>query len=173
MDKQTVSMNKFYEFDAERPYKERILAHSRLDIVIKQVTKFIKRIPNKVKLLDIGITDGYILEQMDKRRVESYGLDIAFQTLKEIKIHFHSKEGFISHLTQGSIIAIPFQTDSVDVVTACEILEHMSDQNLSFALRELYRILRPGGRLFITTPYHENVKSSLIKCPKCGVVFSA
>lgn len=39
---------------------------------------------------------------------------------------------------------------SVDVVTMIEVLEHLSDP--PGALREARRVLRPDGRLFITTP---------------------
>lgn len=45
----------------------------------------------------------------------------------------------------------PYPDESFDVVLFCEVLEHMTNDPL-FALREISRILRPGGRLILTTP---------------------
>src|SRR5262245_35294962 len=39
---------------------------------------------------------------------------------------------------------------SFDTVISCETIEHVPDPRQ--ALRELARVLRPGGRLFLTTP---------------------
>jgi SAM-dependent methyltransferase len=45
----------------------------------------------------------------------------------------------------------PFATDTVDVVTACEILEHFDSFPVQFA-SEVRRVLKPGGHLAITVP---------------------
>lgn len=45
----------------------------------------------------------------------------------------------------------PFAADSVDVVTACEILEHFDTFPMQFA-SEVRRVLKPGGYLAITVP---------------------
>ena len=45
----------------------------------------------------------------------------------------------------------PYPDESFDVVLFCEVLEHMTNDPLT-ALREINRVLRPGGRLILTTP---------------------
>lgn len=45
----------------------------------------------------------------------------------------------------------PFADDSFDVVLFCEVIEHLSE-NPVFALSEIHRVLRPGGRLVLSTP---------------------
>ena len=45
----------------------------------------------------------------------------------------------------------PYADESFDVVFFCEVLEHMTNDPLS-ALREMNRVLRPGGSLIMTTP---------------------
>jgi SAM-dependent methyltransferase len=56
-----------------------------------------------------------------------------------------------------------FDSDSIDLVVSTEVLEHLQDlplglqdsftgSGLTAALTESYRVLKPGGRLFFTTP---------------------
>jgi 2-polyprenyl-3-methyl-5-hydroxy-6-metoxy-1,4-benzoquinol methylase len=50
----------------------------------------------------------------------------------------------------GDIQAIDHPAASFDTVFSCETIEHVPDPRR--AVRELARVLRPGGRLFLTTP---------------------
>lgn len=45
---------------------------------------------------------------------------------------------------------MPFQDDSFDVVLCNHVLEHVNDDRL--ALREIYRVLRPGGWAILQSP---------------------
>jgi 2-polyprenyl-6-hydroxyphenyl methylase/3-demethylubiquinone-9 3-methyltransferase len=51
---------------------------------------------------------------------------------------------------QADAQAIALAADSMDTVICCETIEHVPDPR--GAVRELARVLRPGGRLFLTTP---------------------
>lgn len=50
------------------------------------------------------------------------------------------------------------ESDSVDLVIACDVLEHVPDDRR--ALHELYRILRSDGWAIITVPQKDNLKST-------------
>ncbi|HEX8501822.1 MAG TPA: methyltransferase domain-containing protein [Pyrinomonadaceae bacterium] len=50
----------------------------------------------------------------------------------------------------ADIQAMAYPDASFDTVISCETVEHVPDPRL--ALRELARVVRPGGRLFLTTP---------------------
>jgi ubiquinone/menaquinone biosynthesis C-methylase UbiE len=51
---------------------------------------------------------------------------------------------------QGDVFALPFPDATFETVVFAEVLEHIPDA--MDALTELYRVLRPDGRLLLTTP---------------------
>jgi len=60
-----------------------------------------------------------------------------------------------------SIAGLP--DDSVDLVLFCEIIEHMAFNPIPF-WKQVYRVLRPGGRIIVTTPnsmYHRSISERM------------
>lgn len=57
----------------------------------------------------------------------------------------------IAGIRSADLTAAPFPDDSFDVIICSHVLEHIPDDRAAFA--ELYRILRPGGRALLLTPY--------------------
>jgi len=54
---------------------------------------------------------------------------------------------------------LPYQGDTFDVVTATEVIEHLED--FRAILREIYRVLKPGGVCVLSTPNILNLNSRL------------
>jgi SAM-dependent methyltransferase len=114
-------------------------------------------IKSKVKngnVLDVGASPFYLLDRaLANGAREAQGIYFANDAhpLKGIRTIF-SKHGQIG-LNHVNIEAedLPFPADSFDVLTACEILEHLEYFPLRFA-REIRRVLRPGGTLCFTVP---------------------
>jgi SAM-dependent methyltransferase len=55
----------------------------------------------------------------------------------------------------GSALELPVLTNSVDAVLMNDVLEHLPDP--ASAIREAFRCLRPGGKVFVTTPFLWNL----------------
>jgi SAM-dependent methyltransferase len=72
---------------------------------------------------------------------------------------------------QGVIEKLPVDSDSVDVVVASEVFEHLSPESMSAGLGEIKRILRPTGKLLGTVPYRESLAANMVFCPDCKKVF--
>jgi SAM-dependent methyltransferase len=53
----------------------------------------------------------------------------------------------------GSLLALPFADASFEVVGAFDVIEHCEPE--ADALRELHRVLEPGGRLLVSVPAYQ------------------
>ncbi|MGH3515835.1 MAG: class I SAM-dependent methyltransferase [Haloechinothrix sp.] len=54
------------------------------------------------------------------------------------------------HVLRGNLAYLPIATGGIDVVVNFQVIEHLWDQDGFLA--ECYRVLRPSGRLLVTTP---------------------
>lgn len=54
---------------------------------------------------------------------------------------------------------LPYQDNTFDIVTATEVIEHLED--FRAILREIYRVLKPGGICVLSTPNILNLNSRL------------
>lgn len=99
------------------------------------------------RVLDCGCGMGFYLMAMGKlRRLQLVGLDSDLARLRR-----GQREGVPAALLSGDIHRLPFADGSFDKVLLSEVLEHLDDDRR--ALRELHRILRPGGILAISVPH--------------------
>lgn len=105
-------------------------------------------------VVDVGASPFYLLyralELGAKRGCGIYFAndDHPLNALREI----HSKVGSIEliHMNIESD-QLPFADNSIDVLTACEILEHLEYFPFRF-VQEMRRVLRPGGIICFTVP---------------------
>ena len=54
----------------------------------------------------------------------------------------------------ADVQALPFEDDTFDIVFCNHVLEHVADDRL--AMREMYRVMRPGGRGVLLSPVDES-----------------
>lgn len=59
----------------------------------------------------------------------------------------------IGEVVQGSVLEMPFGDDSFDLAVCLDVIEHLDDDRA--ALRELRRVLAPGGVLLVTVPAYQ------------------
>ncbi|MCE7984227.1 MAG: class I SAM-dependent methyltransferase [Caldilinea sp. CFX5] len=101
--------------------------------------------PNAV-LLDCGCNNGlYSLQlgqQLGTRRI--YGLEYNYTLAQE------AAQAGVQALCSDLNRAIPLPSESVTVVTAFNVLEHLIETQCF--LQEIYRVLTPGGYAIINTP---------------------
>lgn len=106
-----------------------------------------------VKWLDIGTNRGFGLEVLDSCNRDVTAIDLSTKYLHDAKEN---------HLSNATVIAMDttalgFNKETFDVVTAFEVIEHLYDEEQFRMLKEIYRVITPEGRLFLSTP---NIKAS-------------
>lgn len=58
-----------------------------------------------------------------------------------------------------NVQGLPYADATFDLVTCTEVIEHL--ENYRYTIREMFRVLRPGGTLVVTTPNILNLKSRI------------
>ncbi len=121
-------------------YRENVTYIEHDDRRIDKIVDIVERLSPQV-VLDLGCGTGWLIHQL-RRRVRStlVGMDI-FAAVPS--------DGW-SYVAADVTRGLPFATGSFDCVIAGEIIEHLPDPDS--ALREIHRVLVPGGSLVISTP---------------------
>jgi SAM-dependent methyltransferase len=97
------------------------------------------------RVLDIGCGTGFNIEQVRARHGgQVVGLDLSTDALT------FCRSRNLPDLVGGDGTCSPFRSASFDVIMALDLVEHLDDDQA--ALRELARLLRPGGTLIIFAP---------------------
>jgi SAM-dependent methyltransferase len=109
------------------------------------------------RVLDMGCGAGRHAFEMYRRGADVVAFDQDADELAGVLDMFAAMReagevplGAEADVKQGDALALPFPDGEFDRVVAAEVLEHIPDD--SAAIRELSRVLRPGGTLAVTVP---------------------
>jgi SAM-dependent methyltransferase len=105
------------------------------------------------RLLDIGCSAGWVADGARSRGIRSYvGLDTSITgRTASANVEF----------VVGSALELPFNDQSFDAVCLFDVIEHLPKGSEKGALYEAQRVLRPDGRLYLSTPHASPIHTLL------------
>ncbi len=119
---------------------------ARRDVVLAAVSRYAPA--GFGSMLDVGCGTGGNLAALRAAFPEASftGVDASEDALEASR-----RRGL--HVVAGDASALPVADGSADIVSALDVLEHLDDDRA--AVREMARVLRPGGLLVVTVPAYK------------------
>ena len=109
-------------------------------------------------VVDIGCGNGLLLWQLRDRFSELVGVEYSPQRLAQAGINL---EGHAFRPVRGSAEQMStIDTESIDCIVSADVIEHIPD--VYQAVSEMFRVLKPGGRIAINTPNIAFAKKRLL-----------
>jgi predicted SAM-dependent methyltransferase len=114
---------------------------AKLDLV----RRYLAALPAGTRVLDAGCGEGVLVSEFHDRLL-----------IQGVDQHYAS-----DLVRRGSLLELPFEDTSFDRALCLDVLEHLSFADQPRALAELFRVVRPGGELFVTVPNLAHLQSRL------------
>lgn len=122
------------------------------------------------RALDFGCGTGHLLKELLGRGLDCYGADSSDEAVTRVNKDFSAFSNW-----HGAELTDHFATRHpdhfFDLIVCLETLEHLPPDSTAALFRELRRILKPGGKLFLTVPWAEDLARETIYCPFCESLF--
>ena len=112
-----------------------------------------REVGNLGPICDLGCGPGQIARYLHRQGVETLGVDLSPRMIEEAqrlnpKIHFH----------QGDMLSLPDEDNAWGGIAAFYCIIHIPREQIVDALREMKRVLKPGGVLLLTFHIGEESK---------------
>src|SRR4030088_1537064 len=104
------------------------------------------RLPARARILDAGCGSGRNMVDLARHGTVT-GVELSHTSV------CLARERDAGKVVEGSVLEMPFPADSFELAVSLDVIEHLEDDLA--ALRELRRVVAPGGALMITVPAYQ------------------
>ena len=120
-------------------------ANFRENVAPKEIYEFIKLLPKKGRILDVGCCGGRDSKIFNQKGLRVIGIDISESFLRVARKKV-PKAKFI----KMNLLELKFPEDYFDAIWAHAVMLHIKRKNIPKVLKDFHRTLKPGGILHIT-----------------------
>ncbi|MEK7572831.1 MAG: class I SAM-dependent methyltransferase [Patescibacteria group bacterium] len=128
----------------------------RLELVFSQLGN--KKVD---RILDVGYGGGTFIPMLYKIAKNIYGIDTMPYPAIVNKI-LNKEKLKKANLIVGSIFKSPYKDNFFDRIVCVSVLEHFKGKQINNAVKEMYRILKPGGYIIIGSPVKNSMTDFII-----------
>jgi len=107
-----------------------------------------------LRLLDCGCGTGTNLRLLLERHGRAWGFDLTWTGLQ------FARGSGVTRVAQASVAAVPYPSGAFDIVTSFDVLYCLPDAIEREAVREMWRVLRPGGSAIINVAAMEILRGN-------------
>lgn len=116
----------------------------------------------KIKVLNVGFGSASLEKKYFKnhfqRDVTWKGIDISLASVRKAK-----KEVSKAVFELGNILDLTYQNNTFDYVVSLEVIEHIQPRNTFKALKEIFRVVKPGKYFIVSVPLNEGLEGMIAK----------
>ncbi len=103
------------------------------------------------RILDIGCGRGEIVKICNNNGAHAIGMDYSQEAVQI------ASQGGNKYVIRAEATRLPFASESFDKVLLMEVIEHLDSDDGGACLQEIWRVLKRGGYLVLTTPNSWNI----------------
>jgi ubiquinone/menaquinone biosynthesis C-methylase UbiE len=113
--------------------------------MFEEIDAILSKLPKGAKVLDLGCGTGHFSSYIHTLGYQVTGLDPSTKMLEYARQNF-------PHITfvEGYSNTLPFEDNMFDLIISIEVLRYLDSKIVLESYKDIYRTLKPGGRIFIT-----------------------
>jgi SAM-dependent methyltransferase len=137
-------MDQLYELETHEVEERHWWYRGRREVIAEALARL--DLPPAPEILDAGCGSGRNMVELARVGAVT-GVELADASAQR------ARQRNVGSVVQGSVTDLPFEDDSFDLAVCLDVIEHLDDDRA--ALRELRRVIRPGGKLLVTVPAYQ------------------
>jgi SAM-dependent methyltransferase len=137
-------MDRDYELQTHRAEDRHWWYRGRRRVLERVIASL--RLPARARILDAGCGSGRNMVELTRHGTVT-GVELSDTSASLARARDAGQ------VISGSVLEMPFDSDSFDCAVCLDVIEHLADDLA--ALRELRRVVVPGGALLVTVPAYQ------------------